>query len=67
MIKTAVSSARNVGISLKKRRFLKLIRVFVGIKTAYCLDYQRLLCNVKNKHFLSSKDNTPANIDGMHA
>ena len=67
MQKAAVSSARNVGISLKKQRFLKLIRVFVGIKTVYCLDYQRLLCNVKNKHFLASKDNTPANIGGMHA
>lgn len=67
MLKRAVLESKNVGISLKKQRFLKLIRVFVGIKTVYCLDYQCLLCNVKNKHFLSSKDNTPANIGGMHA
>lgn len=51
MLKRAVLESKNVGISLKKQRFLKLIRVFVGIKTVYCLDYQRLLCNVKNKHF----------------
>ena len=67
MLKRAVLESRNVGISLKKRRFLKLICVFIGIKTVYCSDYQHLLCNVKNKRFLSSDDSTPANIGGMHA
>ena len=41
MQKAAVSSARNVGMSLKKRRFLKLIRIFASIKTVYPVDYQR--------------------------
>ena len=67
MLKRAVLESRNVGISLKKRRFLKLICVFIGIKTVYCSDYQHLLCNVKNKRFCHLKDNTPANIGGMHA
>ena len=67
MLKRAVLESRNVGIRLKKRRFLKIIRVFVGIKTVYCPDYQCLLCNVKNKRFLASKDNTPANIGGMNS
>lgn len=66
MLKRAVLESKNVGISLKKQRFLKLIRVFVGIKTVYCLDYQRLLCNVKNKRFLTPKDNATANIGCMY-
>ena len=45
MIKTAVSSARNIGIRLKKRRFLKLIRLVVYIKMFYLADYQPLVCN----------------------
>ena len=62
MQKTAVSSARNVGISLKKRRFLKLILIVVDIKNSYYADYQCLLYNAKNKRFSVSKDNVLANI-----
>ena len=49
MQKTAVSSPRSDGFSVKKRRFLKLIRIFVGIKKVYHLDCQPLLSNAKNK------------------
>ena len=66
MIKTAVSSARNVGIRLKKRRFLKLFFIFVGIKKVYHSDFQYLLRNVKNKRFLTPKDNATANIGCMY-
>ena len=67
MQKTAVSSARNGGINLKKRRFLRLIRVFVGIKNTYCPDYQPLSSNAKNKRLLPPNDNALANIGCMHA
>ena len=67
MLKTSVSSARNGGINLKKRRFLKLIPIFVGIKNTYHSDYQHLSCNAKNKRFLLTNDNSPANIGCMHA
>ena len=67
MLKTSVSSARNVGMSLKKRRFLKLILILIGIKQGYSANYQHLACNGKNKHFLSTNDNSPANIGCMHA
>ena len=62
MLKRTVSSARNGGFRLKKRRFLKLIRIIVGVENVYCADYQRLLCNAKNKRFSSSNDNALANI-----
>ena len=39
-----------------------MIRIFVGIKQVYFADYQRLLCNVKNKRFSSPNDNAPTNI-----
>ena len=65
MLKTTVSSARNGSFSFKKRRFLKLIRIFVGIKSFYLTDSQRLACNAKNKRFFASKDNAPANIGCM--
>ena len=39
-----------------------MIRIFVGIKQVYFADYQRLLCNAKNKHFSSTNDHVPANI-----
>ena len=45
MQKTTVSSVRNVGFSVKKRQFLKLICVFVCIKFVYYADYQYLVCN----------------------
>ena len=67
MLKTSVLSARNVGMSLKKRRFLKLIPIFVGIKKVYYFDYQCLSCNAKNKRFSLTNDNSPANIGCMHA
>ena len=67
MQKTTVSSARNVGMSLKKRRFLKLISLFVGIKKVYYSDYQCISCNAKNKRFSLTNDNSPANIGCMHA
>ena len=67
MQKTTVSSARNGGINLKKRQFLKLIRVFVGIKNTYCPDYQPLSSNAENKRFLPPNDNALANIGCMHA
>ena len=51
MQKTTVSSARNVGFSVKKRQFLKLIPIFVGIKNTYCSDYQYLSSNAENKRF----------------
>ena len=62
MLKTTVLSARNVGISLKKRQFLKLIRVFAGNKYTYHSDYQHLSYNAKNKCFSLSNDNALANI-----
>lgn len=55
MLKTTVLSARNVGISLKKRQFLKLIRVFAGNKYTYHSDYQYLLCNAKKQVFFVIK------------
>ena len=67
MQKTTVSSARNVGFSVKKRQFLKLIPIFVGIKNTYHSDYQHLSRNAKNKRFLPPNDNSPANIGCMHA
>ena len=67
MLKATVLSARNVGFSLKKRRFLKLILVFVGIKNIYYAYYQYFICNAENKRFLSSNGNTPANISCMYA
>ena len=67
MLKTTVLSARNVGFSLKKRRFLKLILVFVGIKNIYYAYYQYFICNAENKRFLLSNCNTPANISCMYA
>ena len=65
MQKRVVSSARSGGFRTKKRRFLKLIRVFVGIKILYPADYQRLSCNAENKRFSAPKDNAPANIGCM--
>ena len=47
MIKRTVLSVRNGGISIKKRQFLKLIRIFVDVKIVYLADYQCLLCNAK--------------------
>ena len=67
MLKAAVLSARNVGINLKKRRFLKMIRLVVYIKTFYFTDYQRFVCNAKNKRFSSTNGNVLANIGCMHA
>ena len=67
MLKTSVLSARNGGMDLKKRRFLKLIPIFVGIKNTYHSDYQHLSRNAKNKRFLPPNDNSPANIGCMHA
>ena len=67
MMKRAVLSARSGGFRLKKRRFLKLIRVFVGNKYIYHCDYQRLSCNAENKRFSSTNDNVPANIGCMYA
>ena len=62
MLKRTVLSARSSGFSVKKRRFLKVIRIFAGIRKLYFADYQRLLCNAKNKHFSSTNDHVPANI-----
>ena len=67
MQKTTVSSARNVGFSVKKRQFLKLIPICVGIKNTYCSDYQYLSSNAENKRFLPPNDNALANIGCMHA
>ena len=61
MLKRAVLSARSGGFRLKKRRFLKLFFIFVGIKKVYHSDFQYLLRNVKNKRFLTPKDNATAN------
>ena len=67
MMKRAVLSARSGGFRLKKRRLLKLIRVFVGNKYIYHSDYQRLSFNAENKRFSSTNDNVPANIGCMYA
>ena len=67
MIKRTVSAARNVGIRLKNWRFLKLFLIFAGIKQGYDIDYQLLAHNAKNRRFLSSNDNVPANIGCMYA
>ena len=67
MQKTAVLSAISGAFSLKKRRFLKMILVFVDIENNYHTDYQPLLCNAKNRHFSSTKDNVIANIGCTHA
>ena len=67
MQKTAVSSAISGAFSLKKRRFLKMILVFVDIGNNYHADYQRLSCNAKNRRFSSTKDNVIANIGCTHA
>ena len=65
MQKTAVSSARSGAFSLKKRRFLKLLRIFVSIKNVYLAYYQRFSCNAQNKRFSQLNDNPPANIGCM--
>ncbi len=62
MLKRAVLSARTGGFKLKKRRFLKLIRIFLPVKGVYYADYQHLSFNTKNKRFSSPNDNAPANI-----
>ena len=67
MLKRAVLVARNIGIRLKKQRFLKLFFIFVGIKKVYHSDFQYLLRNVKNKRFSSTNDNSTANIGYMYA
>ena len=65
MLKTTVSSARSSGFRLKKWRFLKLIRIVIGIKIFYLTDYQHLSYNAKNKRFSASNYNAPANIRYM--
>ena len=67
MQKTAVSSAISGAFSLKKRRFLKMILVFVDIENNYHADYQRLSCNAKNRRFSSTKDKVIANIGCTYA
>ena len=67
MQKTTVSSARNGGFRTKKQRFLKLILIFVYIKTIYYTDYQRFVCDIENKRFSSPNDYVPANIGYMYA
>ena len=67
MLKTRVPSVRIVGFSLKKRRFLKLVSIFVGIKNVYYTDYQYIVSNTENKRFSSTNDNTLANIGCMYA
>ena len=67
MLKTRVPSVRTVGFSLKKRRFLKLVSIFVGIKNVYYTDYQYIVSNTENKRFSSTNDNTLANIGCMYA
>lgn len=67
MQKTAVSSAISGAFRLKKRRFLKMILVFVDIGNNYHTDYQRLSCNAKNRRFSSTKDKVIANIGCTHA
>ena len=67
MLKTSVLSARNGGMDLKKRRFLKLIPIFVGIKNTYHSYYQHLSRNAKNKRFSLTNGNSLANIGCMHA
>ena len=62
MQKTAVSLARSGAFSLKKRRFLKLLRLFFSIKKVYRSDYQHLSYNAKIKRFSALNDNLPANI-----
>ena len=49
--KATVLDAEKGGFIGKKRRFLKMIRIFVGIKIIYPADYQRLSCNAENKRF----------------
>ena len=51
VLKVEVLSARNSGFRTKKRWFLKLIHIFVGIKNIYHADYQYLLYNTQNKRF----------------
>ena len=46
----------------KKRRFLKLLRLFFSIKKVYRSDYQHLSRNAKIKRFSALNDNLPANI-----
>ena len=65
MPKTTVSSARSSGFRLKKRRFLKVIRIVIGTKIFYITDYQHLSCNAKNKRFSAATYNAPANIRYM--
>ena len=51
VLKVEVLSARNSGFRTKKRWFLKLIHIFVGIKNIYHADYQYLLYDTQNKRF----------------
>ncbi len=62
MLKRTVLAARSSGFSVKKRWFLKVIRIFVGIRKLYFTDYQHLLCNAENTRFSSPKGNMTANI-----
>ncbi len=62
MLKRTVLAARSSSFSVKKRRFLKVTRIFVGIRKPYSTDYQHLLCNAENTRFSSPKGNMTANI-----
>ena len=62
MLKTVVLSARNGSFSLKKQRFLKRIRIFVGIKKSITLIISVFYVMTKTSVFCL-KDNALENID----
>ena len=43
-----------------------MIFILISIKILYRADYQHLSCNVKNKCFLTPKDNATVNIGCMY-
>ena len=67
MEKRTVSVIGDLGFRTKKQRFLKLILIFVYIKTIYYTDYQRFVCDIENKRFSSPNGYVPANIGCMYA
>ena len=64
--KAVVLDVKNGGFIGKKRWFLKLIHILIGIKKIYHIDFQSLSYNAKNKRFLPSNDNSPENIGCMY-
>ena len=66
MIKTAVSSARNVGIRLKKRRFLKLFLILSALNKVIMLIINTL-CVIPKTSVFRQRTTTHRQISAVRA